>query len=83
MKLAVSERGFFGEFGGAYIPEMLYPNVRELQERYLEISQEPDFQIELDQNIIKLKLNNSLDQHVLCCLLSICLIMHIGSTLSS
>ena len=49
MKLAVSERGFFGEFGGAYIPEMLYPNVRELQERYLEISQEPDFQIELDQ----------------------------------
>ena len=28
----VSESGHYGEFGGAYIPEMLYPNVEELRE---------------------------------------------------
>ncbi len=37
-------RGYYGSFGGAYIPEMLYPNVQELQERYLSISQDPAFQ---------------------------------------
>lgn len=48
MRLEASERGFFGEFGGAYVPEMLYPNVKELQERYREICREPAFQAELD-----------------------------------
>jgi tryptophan synthase beta subunit len=28
-----NEYGYYGEFGGAYIPEMLYPNVEELKER--------------------------------------------------
>ncbi len=42
--IAVDEQGYYGEFGGAFIPEMLYPNVAELRERYLEISQEPAFQ---------------------------------------
>jgi len=28
------KRGFYGKFGGAYIPEMLYPNVKELQDNY-------------------------------------------------
>jgi len=37
MKYSVDKKGFYGEFGGAYIPEMLYPNVKELEERYLEI----------------------------------------------
>ncbi|GIV38631.1 MAG: hypothetical protein KatS3mg033_0431 [Thermonema sp.] len=32
---AVDERGFYGRFGGAYIPELLYPNVEELQKNYL------------------------------------------------
>ena len=36
--------GFYGEFGGAFVPEMLYPNVLELQENYLKIIQEDDFQ---------------------------------------
>lgn len=36
--------GFYGEFGGAFVPEMLYPNVLELQENYLKIIQEEDFQ---------------------------------------
>jgi tryptophan synthase beta chain len=42
----VSESGFFGDFGGAYVPEMLYPNVRELQQRYREIIDSDSFQRE-------------------------------------
>ena len=42
----VDDQGFYGEFGGAYIPEMLYPNVRELEERYLEILRSDEFQRE-------------------------------------
>ena len=38
--------GFYGEFGGAFVPEMLFPNVLELQENYLKIIQEEDFQKE-------------------------------------
>lgn len=38
-----SEQGYYGKFGGAYIPEMLHRNVEELQARYLEIMQEPGF----------------------------------------
>jgi tryptophan synthase beta chain len=34
----VNEQGYYGEFGGAFIPEMLYPNVKELQEKYLKIT---------------------------------------------
>jgi len=40
------ERGYYGGFGGAFIPEMLYPNVEELRTRYLEIMKEPSFQQE-------------------------------------
>ncbi len=40
-------QGYYGEFGGAYIPEMLQRNVMELREKYLQIMQEPDFQNEL------------------------------------
>ena len=39
-------QGYYGEFGGAYIPEMLQRNVMELKEKYLQIMQEPDFQKE-------------------------------------
>ena len=42
-------RGYYGEFGGAFVPEMLYPNVEELRTQYLAIMAEPDFQIELQQ----------------------------------
>jgi tryptophan synthase beta chain len=44
----VDERGYYGEFGGAFIPEMLYPNVEELRSRYLDIIAEPAFQKEYD-----------------------------------
>jgi len=39
-------QGYYGSFGGAYIPEMLHRNVEELQNRYLDIMQEASFQDE-------------------------------------
>lgn len=42
----VNEKGYYGEFGGAYIPEMLYPNVEELRNTYLKITSEPSFKEE-------------------------------------
>ena len=39
-------QGYYGKFGGAFIPEMLYPNVEELRTRYLEIMHEAAFQRE-------------------------------------
>lgn len=43
MKYQVSEKGFYGSFGGAYIPEMLYPNVEELKASYEKIIDSADF----------------------------------------
>ena len=40
------KKGYYGEFGGAYIPEMLYPNVEELKQQYIQIMQEESFQKE-------------------------------------
>ncbi|GHE23684.1 tryptophan synthase subunit beta [Sphingobacterium griseoflavum] len=45
-KYHVNEKGYYGPFGGAYVPEMLYPNVEELQQKYLAIMQEESFQKE-------------------------------------
>jgi tryptophan synthase beta chain len=42
-------QGYYGSFGGAYIPEMLHRNVEELQSRYLDIMYEPSFQKEFQQ----------------------------------
>jgi len=42
------ENGYYGKFGGAYIPEMLYPNVEELRTKYLAIMQDPAFRKEYD-----------------------------------
>ena len=38
-----NEKGYYGDFGGAYIPEMLYPNVEELRQNYLEITSNDEF----------------------------------------
>jgi tryptophan synthase beta chain len=46
MNYRVDHRGFYGEFGGAYIPEMLYPNIRELEENYLKIIESEQFREE-------------------------------------
>ena len=42
----VNEDGYYGNFGGAFIPEMLYPNVEKLRQNYLQITAEPSFQKE-------------------------------------
>jgi tryptophan synthase beta chain len=49
MKYQVNKDGFYGEFGGAFIPELLYPNIEELKENYLEIEKSPSFQKEFQQ----------------------------------
>lgn len=46
MDYFVNEKGYYGDFGGAYIPEMLYPNVEELRQQYLSIIHEESFQKE-------------------------------------
>ena len=37
MNYQVNKKGYYGEFGGAFIPEMMYPNIEELQEKYMSI----------------------------------------------
>lgn len=46
MQYQVNEQGYYGEYGGAFIPELLYPNVQELKEKYLSLINEPGFQKE-------------------------------------
>ncbi|GIM53124.1 tryptophan synthase beta chain [Capnocytophaga cynodegmi] len=41
--------GYYGDFGGAFIPEMLYPNVEELENKYLEIIESEEFNKEFNQ----------------------------------
>ncbi|NNE30682.1 MAG: tryptophan synthase subunit beta [Saprospiraceae bacterium] len=48
MRYSVDQEGFYGVFGGAFVPEMLYPNVEELQSEYLNIINDVDFQEEYD-----------------------------------
>jgi tryptophan synthase beta chain len=45
-RYAPDEQGYYGKFGGAYIPEMLYRNVEELRTKYLDIISEASFQKE-------------------------------------
>lgn len=45
---APDEQGYYGQFGGAFIPEMLYRNVEELRSKYLELIADIDFQRELN-----------------------------------
>ncbi|MGA9590601.1 MAG: tryptophan synthase subunit beta [Salegentibacter sp.] len=49
MTYQANEKGYYGDFGGAYIPEMLYPNVEELRSQYLDIMKEESFQKEFKQ----------------------------------
>lgn len=45
-KYHVDQNGFYGEFGGAYIPEILYDNVENLKNNYLKILEDPKFKKE-------------------------------------
>ncbi|MBR47393.1 MAG: tryptophan synthase subunit beta [Flavobacteriaceae bacterium] len=49
MKYKVDENGFYGNFGGAYIPEMLYPNIDELKRNYLEIINSQNFRKDFEK----------------------------------
>jgi tryptophan synthase beta chain len=46
MKYNVDQKGYYGEFGGAFIPEMMYPNIEELRENYIKILEDKSFQSE-------------------------------------
>lgn len=48
MMFTVNEHGYYGKFGGAFIPEMLYPNVEELRLNYLSIIESLEFKTEFD-----------------------------------
>jgi tryptophan synthase beta chain len=48
MNYNIDNNGYYGEFGGAYIPEILYANVERLKNEYLEIMEEPSFRQEFD-----------------------------------
>jgi tryptophan synthase beta chain len=48
-KYQVDKKGFYGKFGGAYIPEMLHKNIEELERSYLDILESETFQKEYRQ----------------------------------
>ncbi|MGD2033535.1 MAG: tryptophan synthase subunit beta [Bacteroidales bacterium] len=52
MKYTVDENGYYGEFGGAYIPEAMVPNIEELKDNYLEILESSSFKSEY-ANLLK------------------------------
>jgi tryptophan synthase beta chain len=45
-KFHPDKNGYFGQFGGAFIPELLYPNVKELADNYIQIIESEEFQTE-------------------------------------
>ena len=47
MNFNANVQGYYGNFGGAFIPEMLYPSVKELQEKYMQIIEDKNFQEEM------------------------------------
>ena len=42
-KIEIDDNGYYGIFGGAFIPELLYPNVKELEDNYLKIINSESF----------------------------------------
>jgi tryptophan synthase beta chain len=52
MNYNVNKKGYYGDFGGAYIPEMLYPNVEYLRQHYLDMMYDAQFQKEFHQLLI-------------------------------
>lgn len=43
MKYKVKKNGFYGEFGGGWIPEMMYPNIKDLRDNYLKILSDNEY----------------------------------------
>jgi tryptophan synthase beta chain len=46
MDYNADQKGYYGEFGGAFIPEMMYPNIEELRDNYIKILEDKSFQSE-------------------------------------
>ncbi|MCG8182668.1 tryptophan synthase subunit beta [Tenacibaculum piscium] len=46
MKYQPTKEGYYGQFGGAFIPELLHPNVQELEDNYIKIIESKEFQDE-------------------------------------
>lgn len=46
---SVDKNGFYGEFGGAFVPPVLQANIQELQECYLRITESEEFSAEYDK----------------------------------
>ena len=49
MSYNINSKGYYGDFGGAYIPEMLLHNIDELKENYIKIINDDSFQQEFNQ----------------------------------
>ena len=49
MNYNIDQKGYYGDFGGAYIPEMLYPNILELKKNYLSITNKANFKKDFNQ----------------------------------
>ncbi len=49
MSYNISSKGYYGSFGGAYIPEMLLHNIEELKENYLKIINDKSFTKEFNE----------------------------------
>ena len=52
MKYTVDKKGFYGNYGGAFVPEMLFPNLYELEKKYKKIINDIDFQEDYN-NLLK------------------------------
>jgi tryptophan synthase beta chain len=52
MSYQADNNGYYGEFGGAFIPEMLFPNTEEIRKNYVQILEDPAFQDEF-RNLLK------------------------------
>ena len=59
MKYTVDKKGFYGNFGGAFVPEMLFPNLDELEKNYNKIINDSNFQ--KDYNNLSKYYNSSLN----------------------
>ena len=52
MKYTVDKKGFYGNYGGAFVSEMLFPNLDELEKNYNKIISDKDFQNDYN-NLLK------------------------------
>ena len=67
----VDQDGYYGEFGGAYVPEILHKCVEELTNKYLEVIESEEFKKELCRNVQNMETAQDkaiclLEQHMVC-----------------